>query len=86
MPWKKFDAEAIAIYPYSSKEASHLHILAGDRIKIIEQNQSWYRGYCISTTCCGIFPASYVKLIESKDDVPFSLLNCAYSIILDIFN
>ena len=83
MPWKKFDAEAIAIYPYSSKEASHLHILAGDRIKIIEQNQNWYRGYCYSTTCCGIFPASYVKLIESKENPPFNLLKLEAQILLN---
>ncbi|KAI7685872.1 Intersectin-2 [Sarcoptes scabiei] len=62
--------EAVAIYDYSSEENGHLSFKKDDRLRITQQQESWYFGELInegsgSKKFDGWFPKNHVKIIDS---------------------
>ena len=66
-------ALASALYEYQPTDAGDLEILPNDRIAITEyMNADWAKGRNERTGLEGIFPRSYVNIIEEKDRASLS--------------
>lgn len=64
-------ATASALYEYTPTDAGDLAILPNDRILITEfMNADWAKGRNERTGAEGIFPRSYVSIVEEKKQVP----------------
>jgi hypothetical protein len=60
-------AQATALYPYNSTDAGDLELQPNDHITVTEyMNAEWWKGRSTRTGREGIFPRSYVKVIEEK--------------------
>nr|OQO20116.1 hypothetical protein B0A51_10017 [Rachicladosporium sp. CCFEE 5018] len=60
-------AQATALYAYSSGDVGDLVLQPNDHIKVTEyMNAEWWKGISTRTGEEGIFPRSYVKVIEEK--------------------
>ncbi|KAF2726286.1 SH3-domain-containing protein [Polychaeton citri CBS 116435] len=60
-------AQATALYAYTSGDAGDLEFQPNDHITVIEyMNAEWWKGRSSRTGQEGIFPRSYVKVIEEK--------------------
>lgn len=60
-------ATAIAIYEYNPSDSGDLAIMQKDRILITEfMNADWAKGRNERTRAEGIFPRSYVEIVEEK--------------------
>lgn len=60
-------AQATALYPYNSNDAGDLALQPNDHITVTEyMNAEWWKGRSARTGQEGIFPRSYVKVIEDK--------------------
>lgn len=60
-------ATAIAIYEYSPSDSGDLAIMQKDRISITEfMNADWAKGRNERTRAEGIFPRSYVEIVDEK--------------------
>jgi hypothetical protein len=60
-------AQATALYPYNSTDAGDLELQPNDHITVTEyMNAEWWKGRSSRTGQEGIFPRSYVKVIEEK--------------------
>lgn len=60
-------AQATALYPYNSTDAGDLALQPNDHITVTEyMNAEWWKGRSSRTGQEGIFPRSYVKVIEEK--------------------
>ena len=67
-------ASATALYDYAPTDAGDLAISEGDRIAITEfMNADWAKGQNEKTGQEGIFPRSYVKIVEEKAAMPAPL-------------
>lgn len=60
-------AHATALYAYNGEDAGDLSLQQGDRVSVSEYvNAEWWRGTCLRTGQQGIFPMSYVKVVDEK--------------------
>jgi len=60
-------AQATALYAYTSTDAGDLELQPNDHITVVEyMNAEWWKGRSTRTGQEGIFPRSYVKVIEEK--------------------
>lgn len=60
-------ANATALYAYTSADEGDLELQAGDSIAVTEyMNAEWWKGKSNRTGMEGIFPRSYVKVVEEK--------------------
>lgn len=60
-------AQATALYPYNSNDAGDLALQPNDHITVTEyMNAEWWKGRSSRTGQEGIFPRSYVRVIEDK--------------------
>lgn len=60
-------ATATALYAYTSTDAGDLELQPNDHITVTEyMNAEWWKGKSSRTGQEGIFPRSYVKVIEEK--------------------
>lgn len=60
-------AQATALYQYSSTDAGDLELQPNDHITVTEyMNAEWWKGKSSRTGQEGIFPRSYVKIVEEK--------------------
>ena len=60
-------AQATALYQYTSTDAGDLELQPNDHITVTEyMNAEWWKGRSSRTGQEGIFPRSYVKVIEEK--------------------
>ncbi|SMQ45325.1 unnamed protein product [Zymoseptoria tritici ST99CH_1A5] len=60
-------AQATALYPYNSTDAGDLELQPNDHITVTEyMNAEWWKGRSSRTGQEGIFPRSYVKVVEEK--------------------
>lgn len=58
---------ATALYAYTSADAGDLELQPNDHITVIEyMNPEWWKGKSSRTGQEGIFPRSYVKVVEEK--------------------
>ncbi|CAI7577660.1 unnamed protein product [Penicillium glandicola] len=58
---------AVAVYEYHASDAGDLNLKPQDRIQIIEEmNKDWWRGRNERTGEEGIFPQSYVNVVNEK--------------------
>ncbi|WEW59936.1 protein that induces appearance of [PIN+] prion when overproduced [Emydomyces testavorans] len=58
---------ASALYPYTPTDAGDLALQANDRIQVLEHmNNDWWRGRNERTNLEGIFPRTYVSIIDEK--------------------
>ncbi|OAG44343.1 hypothetical protein AYO21_01339 [Fonsecaea monophora] len=58
---------ASALYAYTPTDAGDLALQQGDRIQVLEHmNNDWWRGRNERTNLEGIFPRSYVNVIEDR--------------------
>ncbi|EEP82747.1 conserved hypothetical protein [Uncinocarpus reesii 1704] len=58
---------ASALYAYSPTDGGDLALQAGDRIQVLEHmNNDWWRGRNERTNLEGIFPRTYVSIIDEK--------------------
>lgn len=63
-------AQATALYAYSSADAGDLALQPNDHITVTEyMNAEWWKGKSTRTGQEGIFPRSYVKVIDEKAPV-----------------
>ena len=63
-------AQATALYAYTSTDAGDLELQPNDHITVIEyMNAEWWKGRSSRTGQEGIFPRSYVKVINEKAPV-----------------
>ena len=70
--WKPIQGFATAIHPFEPQGKYQVRLQLGDKIKLQEQNNMWFKGIVLSTRKKGIFPQSFVhvtkKLYENEDD------------------
>ena len=60
-------AQATALYTYTSTDAGDLELQPNDHITVTEyMNAEWWKGRSTRTGQEGIFPRSYVKVIDEK--------------------
>ncbi|OCK77674.1 SH3 domain protein [Lepidopterella palustris CBS 459.81] len=60
-------AHATALYQYNAQDAGDLALTQNDRIEVTEyMNAEWWKGRNERTGEEGIFPRSYVKVVEEK--------------------
>lgn len=60
-------AQATALYAYNSTDAGDLELQPNDHITVTEyMNAEWWKGRSTRTGQEGIFPRSYVKVVEEK--------------------
>ena len=60
-------AQATALYTYTSADAGDLELQPNDHITVTEyMNAEWWKGRSTRTGQEGIFPRSYVKVIDEK--------------------
>ncbi|KAF2757753.1 SH3-domain-containing protein [Pseudovirgaria hyperparasitica] len=60
-------ATCSALYQYNAQDAGDLQLMPNDRVVITEyMNAEWWKGRNEKTGQEGIFPRSYVKIIEEK--------------------
>lgn len=60
-------AQATALYAYTSTDAGDLQLQPGDSISVTEyMNAEWWKGRSARTGQEGIFPRSYVKVVDEK--------------------
>ncbi|RXK34310.1 hypothetical protein BBD39_05615 [Arsenophonus endosymbiont of Bemisia tabaci Asia II 3] len=60
-------AQATALYPYNSNDAGDLALQPNDHITVTEyMNAEWWKGRSTRTGMEGIFPRSYVRVIDEK--------------------
>lgn len=60
-------AQATALYTYTSTDAGDLELQPNDHITVTEyMNAEWWKGKSTRTGQEGIFPRSYVKVIDEK--------------------
>lgn len=60
-------AQATALYTYSSTDAGDLELQPNDHITVTEyMNAEWWKGRSSRTGKEGIFPRSYVKVVDEK--------------------
>ncbi|KAF2773786.1 SH3-domain-containing protein, partial [Teratosphaeria nubilosa] len=60
-------AQATAVYAYTSTDAGDLELQPNDHIAVTEyMNAEWWKGRSSRTGQEGIFPRSYVKVVEDK--------------------
>ncbi|KAI9728258.1 MAG: hypothetical protein M1834_007751 [Cirrosporium novae-zelandiae] len=60
-----------ALYAYNPTDAGDLAVMPNDRITVIEHmNADWWRGRNERTKQEGIFPRSYVKVLEEGQGMP----------------
>ncbi|KAK5168200.1 protein that induces appearance of [PIN+] prion when overproduced [Saxophila tyrrhenica] len=60
-------AQATALYAYTSTDAGDLELQPNDNITVTEyMNAEWWKGKSSRTGQEGIFPRSYVKVVEEK--------------------
>ncbi|KAJ9659524.1 protein that induces appearance of [PIN+] prion when overproduced [Neophaeococcomyces mojaviensis] len=58
---------ALALYSYTPTDAGDLALQQNDRIQVVEHmNNDWWRGRNERTGLEGIFPRSYVNVVEEK--------------------
>ncbi|KAK2759776.1 hypothetical protein FQN54_002510 [Arachnomyces sp. PD_36] len=58
---------ASALYAYSPTDSGDLALQPSDRIQVLEHmNDDWWRGRNERTSLEGIFPRSYVKVVDEK--------------------
>jgi LAS seventeen-binding protein 1/2 len=63
-------AQATALYAYTSTDAGDLELQPNDHVTVTEyMNAEWWKGRSSRTGQEGIFPRSYVKVIEEKGPV-----------------
>ena len=63
--WSLCQAEAL--YQYSSTDEGDLDLQTGDRVGVTEyMNAEWWKGRSVRTGQEGIFPRSYVKVLDEK--------------------
>lgn len=63
-------AQATALYAYTSTDAGDLPLQPNDHITVTEyMNAEWWKGRSSRTGQEGIFPRSYVKVVEEKGGV-----------------
>lgn len=61
-------ARASALYAYNPTDAGDLSLQAGDRVTVLEyMNAEWWKGRSERTGEVGIFPCSYVRAEDTKD-------------------
>jgi len=65
--WIKYEKRAIAMYPYDSKVDNHLRIIRGDILQIFSRNNDWVRAKCLTTSCLGICPITYLQIIDENN-------------------
>lgn len=64
-------AQATALYAYTSTDAGDLELQPNDHITVTEyMNAEWWKGRSSRTGQEGIFPRSYVKVVDEKGAVP----------------
>ena len=67
-------ASAISLYDYAPADAGDLRLAENDRIAVTEfMNADWAKGRNEKTGEEGIFPRSYVKLVDEKSAMPAPL-------------
>lgn len=60
-------AQATALYAYAGTDAGDLHLEPNDHITVTEyMNAEWWKGQSSRTRETGIFPRSYVRVIDEK--------------------
>ncbi|GAB7356695.1 hypothetical protein MBLNU459_g7404t1 [Dothideomycetes sp. NU459] len=60
-------AQATALYTYNGDDAGDLHLEPNDHITVTEyMNAEWWKGRSSRTGHEGIFPRSYVRVLEDK--------------------
>lgn len=60
-------AQATALYPYSSTDEGDLELQQGDHVTVTEyMNAEWWKGKSTRTGQEGIFPRSYVQVVNEK--------------------
>lgn len=60
-------AQATALYAYTSTDAGDLELQPNDHITVTEyMNAEWWKGRSTRTGQEGIFPRSYVRVVENK--------------------
>lgn len=63
-------ANAVALYEYQSTDAGDLVLLPNDHIAITEfMNVDWAKGRNERTRAEGIFPRSYIRILDEKNSV-----------------
>jgi len=63
-------AQASALYQYNAQDAGDLALMPGDHIVVTEyMNAEWWKGRNERTGQEGIFPRSYVKVVEEKGPI-----------------
>lgn len=63
-------ATASAIYEYKPTDAGDLPLLPNDRISVTEfMNTDWAKGRNESTGAEGIFPRTFVKVLDEKNNI-----------------
>jgi hypothetical protein len=62
---------ATALYAYAPTDAGDLALQQGDRVQVTEHmNNDWWRGRNERTNSEGIFPRSYVNVVDEKQRPP----------------
>lgn len=69
-------AQATALYAYTSTDEGDLELQPGDHVSVTEyMNAEWWKGRSSRTGQEGIFPRSYVKVVEEKGGASASTAN-----------
>ncbi|CAI4224974.1 unnamed protein product [Auanema sp. JU1783] len=63
-PQKKASDWYVALFEFEAVEPTDLSLAVGDKILVVEQNESWWKGKCNGKT--GIFPANYVEKLDPE--------------------
>jgi hypothetical protein len=71
--WNPLKRFAVALYFYTAGSKHELSLNIGDQIQVEEETEGWYRGYLIKSATSspnkkGIFPRSYVKLLDTLNN------------------
>ena len=66
--WEDCDYKAFALFPYSSAKDGFLNLIQGDVLQITKQTNDWVYGKCLSTSCVGICPKSYIGNFDTEFD------------------
>jgi len=68
--------QATALYAYTSTDAGDLNLQPNDHVTVTEyMNAEWWKGRSSRTGQEGIFPRSYVKVVEDKGAAPVNTGN-----------
>lgn len=59
----------VAMFAYKPQKADELELRKGDLYSVLEKcHDGWFRGICLRTSKCGVFPGNYVQVSKSSTE------------------